>query len=91
MKTQENSISSKNIGGIGCFYRSYGKYTGMRAKPDQAHKQLSFVHSQKEKIRWFDMSQAHDLCVITKENTWLEQISPYSEKKGAETAYLNFR
>ncbi len=27
------------------------------------------MHSQKENIKWFDKSPAHDLCVITKENT----------------------
>ena len=32
----------------------------------------AFVHFQKEKIRWFDKSRAHNLCVITMENTnWI--------------------
>ena len=31
------------------------------------------LHSQKEKIRWFDKSLAHNLHVITKENMCLEQ------------------
>ncbi len=31
-----------------------------------------FLHSQKEKITWFDKSQLHNLCV-TKLNRWLEQ------------------
>ncbi len=36
------------------------------------------LHSQNENIRWFDKSpdhaQAHNLHLITKESTWLEQI-----------------
>ena len=32
------------------------------------------LHSSKEKIRWLDKSRAHNLRVITKDNTWLEQL-----------------
>ncbi len=41
--------------------------------PANAYTKLC-LHSQKEKIRWLGKSRAHNLCVITKDNTWFEQL-----------------